>query len=65
MTRPVLHKPNLIKRVLYRMGFRPSAGSIWYSPSLAGIYAPKDLGLIFERAYNEELARQKENDADR
>lgn len=33
----VLHRPNLIKRIIYRMGIRPKPGSVWYSPSLAWI----------------------------
>ena len=26
---------SLVKRLVYSMGFRPSAGSFWYSPTLA------------------------------
>lgn len=39
-----------LRKVLYRIGFRPSGGSIWFSPSLALIYAGKDFVVVFKAA---------------
>lgn len=33
---------NTIRRLLYRRGFRPTGRSIFYSPSLAWLYAVED-----------------------
>jgi hypothetical protein len=42
---------NIVRRIrtrLYKLGFRPKYGSIWYSPSLAYVYGVNDLRKINE-----------------
>lgn len=36
-----------IKRFLYKKGFRPRLGSLWYSPSLAAMYAGQAMSRNF------------------
>lgn len=51
-----------LKKLIYRLGARPKAGSIFYSPSLAWQYAYKDYKLAdaFEEGYAKTLRLMKE-----
>lgn len=39
-----------LRRGLYRIGFRPRQGSIWYSPSLAMMYSFNNFGRDLQAA---------------
>ena len=42
-----------LRRLVYRLGFRPRLGSILYSPTLDWHYAFRTFSRDFERAMNE------------
>jgi hypothetical protein len=49
-----------LRRGLYRIGYRPRRGSIWFSPSLAMIYAGKDFGVVFKAALDKQMKEMRD-----
>lgn len=48
-----------IRGLVYRLGFRPKMGSIFYSPSRTWILATRNIGRDFERAMRQAQERTR------
>mgnify|MGYP001028440373 CR=1 FL=1 len=59
--RAVIYMMGYVRRGLYRLGYRPRLGSIFFSPSLDMRYAWREYAPNFIKAMNQQLKEQHED----